>query len=241
MLTKKVAHLKIGVKCKHLWYGSSYGGFYAFPNLLDENSIVYSFGIGEDISFDNSIINNHNCHVFGFDPTPKSINWIRSQKTHEKFHFYEYGINSKSGFVDFYPPKNSEHVSGSMATLDHVDVTRKVTVEMKSIVDIMDELGHSHIDVLKMDIEGAEYDVIEDILNAKISVHQILIEFHDRFFEDGHRKTEQAVKKLNNGGFKIFANSDSFEEISFINENVLHKDFYHNATTANVRAKPVLN
>ncbi len=50
---------------------------------------------------------------------------------------------------------------------------------MKSIENIMKELGHKHIDVLKMDIESAEYDVIENILNAKISITQILIEFHD--------------------------------------------------------------
>src|SRR5690554_1691728 len=41
----------------------------------------------------------------------------------------------------------------------------------------MTQLGHKHIDVLKMDIEGAEYDVIENILSAQLPITQILIEF----------------------------------------------------------------
>ncbi len=220
-VTGKVEHLKITKSCKHNWYGNTYGGFYICPDLLDEKSVIYSFGIGEDISFDTAIIKNHGCQVFGFDPTPKSINWVKSQKTNEKFLFYEFGIGSKSGFVDFFLPKNPEYVSGSLIDTKNVDTARKVSVEMKSLVDIMNELNHKHIDVLKMDIEGSEYDVIENILNSKISITQILIEFHDRFFENGTLKTKQAIQKLNSHGYEIFAVSDSFEEISFINKNAI--------------------
>jgi FkbM family methyltransferase len=220
-ITGKVGHLKKGVICKHVWYGNTYGGFYLCPEFLDENSIVYSFGIGEDVSFDNAVIKNHDCHVFGFDPTPKSINWIKRQKLHEKFHFYEFGISNKSGFVDFFLPNNPEHVSGSIITQKNVDIMKKVSVEMKSLNDIMNELGHKHIDILKMDIEGSEYDVIENILNSKISITQILIEFHDRFIENGNLKSKQEIEKLKLNGYEIFAVSDSFEEISFINKNAL--------------------
>jgi hypothetical protein len=43
------------------WYGNSYGGFYVYPEVLDKESIIYSFGISEDISFDLAFINKHNC------------------------------------------------------------------------------------------------------------------------------------------------------------------------------------
>ena len=46
----------------------------------------------------------------------------------------------------------------------------------------MNEFGLNHIDVIRMDIEGAEYEVLENILNNRISVDQILSEFHDRYF-----------------------------------------------------------
>lgn len=215
------SHLKINVKCNYQWYGNTYGGFFLCPELLNKNSIIYSFGIGEDMSFDNAISMNHNCHIFCFDPTPKSIDWVKKQKLSDKFNFFEYGISGKDGFVDFYLPKNPNHVSGSSETQKNIDIDNKVSVEMKTLGNIMNELGHRHIDVLKMDIEGSEYDVIADILNAKISITQILIEFHDRFFENGNLKSIQSVELLKHNGYEIFAVSDSFEEISFINKNAL--------------------
>ena len=220
--TGKVHHLRKGIKCKHVWYGNNYGGFYVNPDLLNENSVIYSFGIGEDLSFDKAVIKKHHCHVLGFDPTPKSIQWLKKQQLPEAFHFYDFGIGSESGNVDFYLPKNPEHVSGSLVVQNNIDVKEKVTVKMKSLKDIMSELGHSHIDVLKMDIEGAEYEVIENIIAENISVSQILIEFHERFFENGKRKTEQVTGKLKDKGYQIFAVSDTFEEVSFIKTTILH-------------------
>lgn len=220
-LTGQVSHLKKGIKCRHAWYGNQYGGFYVCPDVLGKNAVVYSFGIGEDISFDRAVYTNHDCHIYGFDPTPKSINWIKNQTLPEKFHFFEYGISNQSGPATFFLPKNPNHVSGSMVVQNNIDVKEKVVVRMKSFADIATELGHTHIDILKMDIEGAEYDVIENILNTNISITQILIEFHDRFVENGKARTQQAIQKLNAHGFEIFAVSDSFEEVSFIRKNVL--------------------
>lgn len=44
---------------------------------------------------------------------------------------------------------------------DSVDEGWKITVDMKSINDIITELKHERIDILKINIESSEYDVIE--------------------------------------------------------------------------------
>lgn len=46
---------------------------------------------------------------------------------------------------------------------------------MKSINDTITELKPERIDILKIDIEGSEYDVIEYILDIAIPIGQILI------------------------------------------------------------------
>ena len=220
-LTGKENYLKKAVSCKKEWYGNDYGGFYICTELLNKDSIIYSFGIGEDISFDKTLIEKHNCNVFGFDPTPKSINWVNRQSQPQNFHFFDFGISNKTGIVDFYLPKNPNHVSGSSVVQNNINVAEKVSVKMKSIRAIMQELGHKHIDVLKMDIEGAEYDVIENVLKDNISITQILIEFHDRLIQDGRRRTIDVLNKLKLQGYEIFAVSDSSKEVSFINKKVL--------------------
>jgi len=221
LFTLKYGYLKTRIKINYKWYGNNYGGFNICPELLTGNSIVYSFGIGEDISFDINVIENHNCKVYGFDPTPKSIEWVKGYYIPTNFIFFEYGISNKNEIVEFYLPINKESdISGSLILHKDLSINDIVIVPMKTISTIIYELGHTHIDVLKMDIEGAEYNVIENILETNISITQILIEFHGYFTENGKNKTKQAVKKLKKNGFEIFAVSETLNEISFINKNI---------------------
>jgi len=214
-------HLKKGVKCKYKWYGNFYGGFYACSTLLNNRSIVYSFGIGEDISFSQAIIKQFQCTVFGFDPTPKSINWIKTQNVPNNFHFLNFGIGTKTEIIKFFLPKIKTHVSGSLVQHTNVNDEDFVKVQIKSFEDIVKELQHTKIDVLKMDIEGSEYDVIENILNSPIVIDQFLIEFHDRFYKNGKEKTIKIINSFKEKGYEIFAVSDTFDEVSFIRTKAL--------------------
>jgi FkbM family methyltransferase len=218
ILSGRFSHLRRAVDVKKRWYGNSYGGFFVCPDYLSESSIIYSFGIGEDISFDTDIISHHGCSVFGFDPTPKAIKWIDSQKNSipKQFTFLDYGLGDKTGPVTFYLPKNREHVSGSFVQQQNVDEKQAIEVQMKTLEDIAAQLGHKKINVIKMDIEGGEYRVLETLLKTQLPIDQILVEFHERFFENGKELTTKIVDLMRSKGFEIFAISDSFEEVSFI-------------------------
>lgn len=212
----KIYQLKIAVKVKHTWYGNDYGGFYVADEFLNENSIIYSFGVGEDITFDESLISKFGCTVYAFDPTPKSIKWVNNRTNPEKFMFSPFGIDKITGHVNFLLPKNDAYISGSAVKQMNVDEQKKVKVKMKTLGDIATELNHKKIEVLKMDIEGSEYSILESVLNAPIEIHQICIEIHERFFADGKSKTEALIENLKKYGFELFAISKSYEELSFI-------------------------
>ena len=84
----------------------------------------------------------------------------------------------------------------------------------------MNDHDHKKIDILKLDIEGYEYELLESINFTNLHVNQILIEFHERFFPDGKVKTLKIIEILSTYGFEIFAISNSFEEVSFINKRL---------------------
>jgi FkbM family methyltransferase len=216
----ETAHLQPSIQINKKWYGNSYGGFYIHPDLLSSSSVVYSIGIGKDISFDKKVMKNHQCFVFAFDPTPKSIAYIESLRLPKLFQFNPFGIALESGFQKFYLPKNERAVSASTAMNSFVNENNAITVEMKSWEDITKDLGHTEIDVLKIDIEGAEYEIIPAITTGKVFVKQLLIEFHDRFFEEPIR-SKAAVDLLKEAGYEIFAASLNYEEISFIHRSAL--------------------
>ena len=71
-------------------------------------------------------------------------------------------------------------------------------------------------DLIKMDIEGSEYDIIDEICREEIQVRQILIEFHHHFDNIAVSSTKAAVAKLNRHGYKIFTISPDGHEVSFI-------------------------
>ncbi|MFB0923884.1 MAG: FkbM family methyltransferase, partial [Vicingaceae bacterium] len=109
---------------------------------------------------------------------------------------------------------------GSVFSPSHVSETKKIEVKMKSISSIMNNLKHQEIDVLKMDIEGSEYDVVENILESNVKINQLLIEFHDRFFDEKSNKSRATIKQLNKHGYQIFGVSKSKEEVSFIHKRI---------------------
>ena len=147
-------HLKREISISKKWFGNDYGGFFVATDFVDENSVVYSFGIGEDVSFDTEIIKKYNANVYGFDPTPKSVKWISEQILPEKFRFYDFGISDRTGMATFYFPKNPDFVSGSVVEQSNIDLENGIDVQLKTLDDTAHFLGHQKIDILKMDIEG---------------------------------------------------------------------------------------
>lgn len=208
---------KIDKKVPLEWIGNNHAGFYISKNALKADGTVLSFGVGEDISFDlalNQLNPKNSFHLF--DPTPKSIAFIQNQNLGANFHFHSIGIADYNGKTSFLLPSNDTHVSGSLKSQNNVDESKKIEVEVKTFQTIIEENKIKSINTLKLDIEGSEYDIIEDILNSKIQIDQICIEFHTRFFPNGKELTNTAIEKLKNGGFDLVGYSYNAEEFTFL-------------------------
>src|SRR5215470_13100547 len=102
--------------------------------------------------------------VHAFDPTPRAIAWIRGQFLPENFVFHEYGISDHDGNAAFHPPENEGFVSYSIFARGRGDDV--IQAPVYRLTTIMKLLGQETIDVLKMDVEGAEYDVLSDFLSS---------------------------------------------------------------------------
>ncbi len=69
---------------------------------------------------------------------------------------------------------------------------------------------------MKMDIEGAEYQVIDALAASGIRPKQLLVEFHHRWQAIGVARTRQGLATLRALGYSVFAISESGEEYSLI-------------------------
>jgi FkbM family methyltransferase len=206
---------KPDVYCEKRRFGSDYGGWDIIDTNLNPDSVVYSFGVGEDASFDIALIEKYDLIIHAFDPTPKSIEWVKRQGLPDNFVMHNYGIAAFDGNISFNPPENPDHVSHTI--LDRPSTKAKaISVPVKKLGTIMQELRHDHIDMIKMDIEGAEYDVIKDIYKSNVRPGQILIEFHHRFPGVGIKKTKEAIDSIRSMGYQLFSVAATNEEYSFV-------------------------
>lgn len=183
-------------------FGSEYGGYFVDATLVDSASVVYSLGIGHDISFDLELIAHTGAHVFAFDPTPEVASWLRSQDLPPHFHFRPVGIAGRDGEEAFYRPPRNDWISHSLVRANQYS-SQSVVLPVVRLSEAMRLQGHRCIDLLKMDIEGGEYTVIEEIVRGRIPITQLLVEFHHRLSGIGTQRTREALALLESYGMKI--------------------------------------
>jgi len=195
-----------------------YGAWPIIHNFFKIPPKVYSFGVGDNISWDLNVIWQYKSIVYAYDPTPRSVEWIEKQNLPDEFKFIKIGISNHNGEEFFSFPKDDRHVSFKK----NIQSEYKSTSFQVSTLDVlMKKNGHQSIDLLKLDIEGFEYNVIEDIISKSIFPSILLVEFHHRFGEFGLDQTRNAINKLKSSGYSVFYVSDNGEEFGFVKKDLL--------------------
>jgi FkbM family methyltransferase len=198
-----------------------HGGWWFSPDALDGGSIVYSLGVGDEINFDLALIEKYGVEVFAFDPTPNSVNMLDASRLPAKFHFHPWAVTAEDGTLAFYPRlKKDGTKSDVMFTMVPEEETKNDVIEVPAfcLSTITEKLGHTHIDLLKMDIEGAEYEVLNGLLDSPVLPTQLLVEFHHRFVANGLDRTYRLIEGLRGVGYGIFAISEIGREVSFLRQ-----------------------
>jgi FkbM family methyltransferase len=200
----------------HVVLGSEYGRWPLIPGPLTAASVVYSFGVGQDISFDLRVIDLFRCSVFAFDPTPKAVQWIRRQNTPPQFHFMELGIGAAAGEMVFHSPRTPGHTSYTVSDRSPA-ATSTITAPVADLPTIMRRLRHDRIDVIKMDVEGSEYAVIDNLSQQRGCLpQQLMVEFHHGMYGYTPRDTKQALDSLAQLGYRRYYVAGTGREFGFL-------------------------
>jgi hypothetical protein len=123
----------------YVYLGTEYGGWPVVQEHINNKSTILSFGLGTDISFDLEAIKLFGCRVIGFDPTPRSINWLSQQHLPAAFSYHQVGIASEDGEAEFYPPKDGAHVSFSSQVSADRQSIEPIKAPVKKLSTILTE------------------------------------------------------------------------------------------------------
>jgi FkbM family methyltransferase len=165
----KVGFNRKGGLVRHLRLGTDYGGWWVPEVFLNQENrkLLISAGLGHDVSFEKEML-NFGFEVVGLDPLPECIEYARVElSNYKKLSLVNKGLWISSGKVDFYSPpsKNSDAYS---ITNSHFNESAEILqFEVISLVHLQEQLRDAPIDeyelvVLKLDIEGAEIQILSD-------------------------------------------------------------------------------
>ncbi len=181
---------------------------YFIRPMLDRTSIVIDCGLGNDASFSGAIVSRYGAQCHGVDPTRKHQAALSAvaAKHGGRLRLYPFALAATTGSLTFYEP--IDQVSGSLFN-DHVNATRAIsyTVPAMTLKDLMSHIGVASVDVLKLDIEGAEYGVLantsEDLLAG---IGQMIVEFHHHCLKVCTvSDTQRAVARLSALGYQSYS------------------------------------
>lgn len=148
--------------------GSGYGGWTIPADLIQPDWTCYCIGVGIDASFDFGLVKRFGCSVFSMDPTPKAVQYMAKEDyDRSRLTFLPVGIWTSDTQLRFYEPANPLHAS-NLSTFDLHGTGRFVTAECKSLTSIMKQLSHSHIQLMKLDVEGAWRDVVDKMIADRL-------------------------------------------------------------------------
>ncbi len=213
--------------------GSKYGGwdFLEKPGLKD--SVILSCGLGEDASFDVEFSKKYGATVLLVDPTPRAVEHYRKlverlgKKAEsdyvaggnqpveaydmeglsaDSFKLIEKALWNKEETLKFFMPSQKGFVSHSLVNVsnNYRQDTAYLEVQGITMETLLKAHGVEKLPLMKMDIEGAEITVLNDMLDKNILPDQLLVEFDglnnpSRRSRDEFEQVDSRLRKVGYG------------------------------------------
>jgi len=140
--------------------------------LLDENSVVFDLG-GYKGEWAQRIYDKYHCFIYVFEPVSEFAANIKSR----------FGDNEKIKVFDFGLAPQTSHeklgISGDSSSVYLVN-DNMIDIDLMSIGDFLEIQGIRRIDLMKLNIEGSEYDLLEYILSTDLIniITDVQVQFH---------------------------------------------------------------
>ena len=153
--------------------------------LQSKSCVVYSIGSYGEVSFEQALLSMTQCEVYTFDHTLNEAAQAVVRGV-PGLHFHNVGLGVRQTGQEGHPSR------------------------VLSLDQLMENLKHSWIDVLKVDVEGAEWALIQEYYspgNASLPVTQLLIELHTSNPPDGSmlQTVVKVFQLLLDDGYRVFS------------------------------------
>ncbi len=153
--------------------------------------------------------------IYSYEPDPdifKTLKFNVKSYNFDNVHIVNKAISISDGYCEFL---SDGSLSGMISTASKTNVISVKTERLKNILS-----SFSKIDFLKIDIEGHEDVVIDDIIDELPKVHNLFLEYHS--FVNKPQNLGHILQILTNAGFRYYFKESDFKQYPFIDRVLFH-------------------
>lgn len=192
-------------------------GHHLLDTYLDSDSVVIDLGayLGD---FSRIISESYHCTVYSVEASP--ITFKQTYKS-SLVHKFNYAIGSDNTVLKFFLGTNPE---GNSIFERHRDAKGEfVEVPGISLFRFLEMNSIKKIDLLKIDIEGAEVNLFDSMSDDFLAtIPQITVEFHDFISElDIQVKVNQIKDRLSKLGFQYLIFEKPNKDVLFLKKGLI--------------------
>jgi FkbM family methyltransferase len=165
---------------------------------LNETSLVLDVG-GYEGDFAASMIEKYNCYVHSFEPIPSFFKIIKNRfRGNKKVFTHCVGLSNVT---------KTERISlNDNASSVFVKSSKSIAIRLKNINEFLEEHQIEKVDLIKINIEGGEYDLLESLIEQKkiTCFENIQVQFHDFVIPDAKERMDNIQRALSETHFLTY-------------------------------------
>lgn len=192
-------------------------GIYTFTTS-NPNPVIIDCGANMGLSLLFFSVNYPSAKIYAFEPDTSVLECLEKNIETYQMHNVELikkAVWNKNETLEFFTDKG---MGGRLANSYSDQVPTKVEA-----IRLREFISDKNIDILKMDIEGAEYVVIKDCEPILKQIDNIFIEYHS--MENEEQKLDELLLILKRNGFRYhlsqsFSRNKPFIDKDLVNEKI---------------------
>ncbi len=180
---------------------------------LNSLSVVFDVG-GYMGDYSEAIFKNYGCKIYLFEPIPSFYKvCVERFRDNPSVICLNYGLSSKTAFVNI-------GINDDASSFIHFRRGIKTQqAHLKSIDDVFSDLNIKQVDLIKINIEGGEYDLLPAIIDLGLikNFKYIQVQFHS-FIKGAERKRDLIRNALRKTHYEMWSYEFVWESWSVLNE-----------------------
>jgi FkbM family methyltransferase len=192
--------------------------------LGKDDDIIVDIGANEGFYALAMKKNNPNVKIISIEPVKKTFELLNlniKKNNLKNIISINKAITSKNGFINFESVPEVSAINSTNIFLqkrDWLNLKRIYKIKVSSIrlENLFNRLKLKRIDILKLDVEGSEYEILKSSKKVLLKTKKIVVEYHNKKIK------RECIQLLNKIGFRLIREEKGeCADIYFINKKLI--------------------